>query len=38
MSQTENTEKRLPVYKHEQTKHNLRITIKALDVVNRLLF
>ena len=36
MSQTENTEKRL--YKHEQTKHNLRITIKALDVVNRLLF
>ena len=36
MSQTENTEKRL--YKYEQTKHNLRITIKALDVVNRLLF
>ena len=36
MSQTENTEKR--PYKYEQTKHNLRITIKALDVVNRPLF
>ena len=28
MSQTEDTEKRL--YKHEQTKHHLRITIKAM--------
>ena len=36
MSQTENTEKR--PYKYEQTKHSLRITIKALDVVNRPLF